>query len=502
MIKIKKSRIIIAIIVLIVIGYFGFSSLFKNETDGYITEIAEIGEVLQEVSETGNVRSAEDISLSFKTVGKISKIYASVGDSVKKGDAIVELDASQLFAQLQGGLAGLEAAQKQYDKLLSGSTQEDIKPYQDAVASAEHNLKSSYDGALNEMEDAYTKIYNAYTLVVSIKNDYFSAQDQEGIKVQVSRDNINKEMQSVKEYLDLIKANNNYNEFDNAISGSLSALDSVYDDLKIIRTQCDEGIYYSKVSSADKTLLDTQKGYIYTAISSITSSQQSVGSYKIALQTAENNLSIKTADPRMEDIDIYKAQINQAQASVDLLRSQLSDNYLRSPINGIVTRINAKRGETVSPGAPVIDMLSSEPFQIKTNIYEQDIVNVKIGDLVRVNLIAFPKETFLGKVVLIDPAEKIVDNVVYYEVTIDFPNQADGIRSGMTADIVIETNKKENVLMIPKNAIEKMDGKEFVEIIKNKKVETREIVTGLEGNYYYEVVSGLKEGDEIITGKK
>ena len=53
---------------------------------------------------------------------------------------------------------------------------------------------------------------------------------------------------------------------------------------------------------------------------------------------------------------------------------------------------------------------------------------------------------------MIDPAEKIVDNVVYYEVTIDFSNQAEGIKSGMTADIVIETNKKDNVLMIPKNS--------------------------------------------------
>ena len=125
-----------------------------------------------------------------------------------------------------------------------------------------------------------------------------------------------------------------------------------------------------------------------------------------------------------------------------------------------------------------------------------------MADSVRIVLIAFPKQTFLGKVLSIDPAEKLIDDVVYYEITIDFNGDQEGIKSGMTADIVIETNKKDNILRIPANAIEKIGGKYLVQVTKSGKIENREITTDLEGNYYYEVVSGLKEGEEIIVGKK
>ena len=149
-----------------------------------------------------------------------------------------------------------------------------------------------------------------------------------------------------------------------------------------------------------------------------------------------------------------------------------------------------------------INLLSTDPFEIKVAVYEQDIVNVKVGNDVKIDLVAFPKNAFLGKVLSIDPAETIIDNVVYYEITIDFPDQPEGIRSGMTADITIETNKKDNVLMVPKNVVQNLGGKDLVQVVKNGKIENREIITGLEGNEYYEVLSGLSDGDTIITGKK
>jgi multidrug efflux pump subunit AcrA (membrane-fusion protein) len=164
--------------------------------------------------------------------------------------------------------------------------------------------------------------------------------------------------------------------------------------------------------------------------------------------------------------------------------------------------MNIKRGQVVSPSQSAINLLSTEPFQIKAGIYEQDIVNVKVGNDVKINLVAFPKQTFSGKVLSIDPAETIIDNVIYYEVTIEFLNQPDGIRSGMTADIVIETNKKDNVLRIIKNAVVQIDGTETVQVVKSNKIENRTITTGLEGNDYLEVVSGLTEGDELVIGKK
>jgi len=480
--KINKIWLVIIIIILIVVGYYVVKAVFKSPTEGLIIEKVQKGEVLQEVSETGSVRATENISLGFKSIGKIAKIDVAVGDSVKRGDVLAELDSNQLLAQLQSAQAALGYTTNQYNS---------------GVASAKDNLQSAYKDALNVLNDTYTKIYNAYNVVTDLQNTYFSAADQEGIKVGDSKNDMQRNMSDVKSYLDAAQANSD-SAIDSAVSETLIDLDNIYNDLKIIRAQCDSGVYYSSVSSTGKTSIDTQKTNINTALTNLTASQASISSYKIALQKAEDNAGSSGTGS--------SSQVEQAQANVDALQSQLNDNYLTSPIDGIITEVNIKKGQVISGSQSVINLLSTEPFQIKVNIYEQDIVNVKIGDDVKINLVAFPKETFDGRVLSINPAETIVDNVVYYEVTIEFTNQPDGIRSGMTADITIETNKEDNVLRVPKNAVVNIDGTETVQVVKGPKgypkIENATITTGLEGNDYFEVISGLQESDEIITGKQ
>jgi len=485
--KIKKSWIIILVIVAIIIGFFVIKPLFKNPLDGYTAEKLSKGEIVQEVSETGSVKATESVNLSFKSIGRIARIDVSEGDTVRKGDILAELDMSQSAAQLQSAQAALGSSLRQYDKLLNGSTKEDIKIYEDAVTSAEHDLQSAKDNSLNTLNDAYNKIYNAYNVVVSMHNTYFTYQDQQGSIVLDSKNSIKEKMESAKT---------------TDVSQMISILNGVYNDLSLIRNQCDVGNYYSTVTTTDKTSLDTQKGYINTASVSVLAAKQSINSYGIALQEAKDNLASKVANPRTEDVGIYQSEVNQARANVNLYQSQIGDAYLRSPIDGKITDINAKKGELASPSASIINLLSTEPFQVKVDIYEQDIVNVKPNDPVNITLVAFPKQTFVGKVLSINPGEKIIDNVVYYEVTVDFPSQPEGIRSGMTADIVILTNKLDSVLRIPKNTVENLDGKDMVQVVNKGKIEDREITIGLEGNDYYEILSGLNEGDEIITGKK
>ena len=500
--RLPKTWIIIIIIILLVAGYFGFRQLLKNPLDDYIIESIGLGEVAQEISETANVQATDNISLSFKSAGRIQNINVSVGGEVKRGQILASTDASQVNSQLKNALAALSIARSQYDKLINGYTPEDIKTYQDARDAAFHDLESEYVDAINTLNDAYTKIYNSFTAVSLIQYNYFSIVDQQGIKVAESKAKISESLSSVKKFLDFAKASSGKKDTDNAVSQTINSLNDISSALKTARDMADDGIYYSRVSSADKSALDTQRGYINTALSDVTTAQQNIVSDKIALQKAESNLALRQAEPRQEDVDVYRAQIDQAEANVNLYQSQLNDVYLISPIDGRITDINYKIGEIASVNQPAITLLSSNPFQIKANIYEQDIVNVKIDNPVIITLVAFSKNPLTGKVVSINPAEKIVDQVVYYEITIDFPNEIEGIRSGMTADIIIQTNKKENVLRAPRGVVVNIDGKEIAQVASNGKIEDREIVTGLEGNDYYEVISGLNEGDEIIIGKK
>ena len=80
----------------------------------------------------------------------------------------------------------------------------------------------------------------------------------------------------------------------------------------------------------------------------------------------------------------------------------------------------------------------------------------------------------------------------------DFVKTKEVIKNGMTADIVIEVGRKENVLVVPRRAAEKRNGERIVKVFKEDKAEERKIETGLEGDNFFEVISGLKQGEDIV----
>jgi len=496
--KLNKKWIIIGIIILAVIIIFLFNGFFKKDKNGVETEKVARGTLVQEVSETGVVKPAEEINLGFKTAGRVEKINVSVGDAVKKGTIIASLDKIQLFIQLNQARASLAVAQSQYDKLLVGSTPEEIKTYENAKDSAQQDLDDAYSDALNILDDAYLKMYNAYNAVDSIRSNYFGTVDQEGIKVIDNKALIGVNLDAIKLVLDEAKAVSTPKNIENAISGMTASLKSTSGALNIVREICEQGVYYSRVSSSDKTVLDNQKSYIITALTNTTNSEQAVISAKIDLQKAEDDLILKKAKPRQEDIDYYSAKVQEAQANAFSLEHQIADANLRAPIDGVITKADKKAGETVQAAELSFSLISSGPLQVEVDVYEEDIVKIQIENPVDIKIAAFPAQTLKGAVVSIDPAEKMIAGVVYYGITIAFDELRDGLRPGMTADVVIKTAEKENVLIISKRAIKKND-KTAVLVYKNNEIEEREIQLGMEGNdNKVEVISGLSEGEEII----
>jgi RND family efflux transporter MFP subunit len=213
-------------------------------------------------------------------------------------------------------------------------------------------------------------------------------------------------------------------------------------------------------------------------------------------------LSLVTAESRQVDIDLYQAQIRQAEARVLLYENQLLQSRLVSPLSGKIAEINKRVGELVQPALQdaVMVILPEIPYEIRADIYEEDVVKTAIGNPVDITLVAFPGKTFAGRIVSISPAEKLVDGVVYYEVTIGLDKAPEGMKPGMSADIVIKTNSKDNVLIVPEEAIMINDARNFVEVFVDGKIEEKDVEVGLEGTSddMVEIISGLEEGEKVI----
>ena len=534
----KPKTIIFAFILLFVIVAAGYKYFPRSEELTYDFTIVEVGNIIQEVSATGQVKRGEEINLGFKSSGEIEEINVEVGQKVKEGQVLVKLDTTQLQIQLQEAKAILETAQINLSKLLAGASQEEIQVAKTTVdnaqtsleqalqslenieTQAEEDLKAVYEDALIIIEDSYLKTYSAFNVAELVQQTYFPLDAQERLEVRDNKDKIKQAANEIKAYLNTAKAVPTNGDIDIALSVTEKALEDASDALKFIREICNEPAYRDMVSLGDKTSLDAQRGYILTALTNISNSEQAISLIKItnttnidtaqakvssaegALKAAEDQLTLLIAGPRQEDIDLCQVQIKQAQSKVQLLQSQIRDAFLKSPFEGEVIRLNKKQGEQVQAMMSdiVISLIPQVSFQIEVDIPETDIGKVDLKDPCSISLDALPEIEFSGKIMEIDPAESVIQGVVYYKVKASLEAEEDKIKPGMTANISITTDSRENVLILPQRAVIKKNGNKMVKIPVKRGFQEVEVQTGLIGSEgKIEIVSGLKEGDRVIT---
>lgn len=451
-----NKKIILPIIILL-LGIGIYQGFFKKEKEGF--NLAEVvkGNISQEISDTGQVKKGEEINLSFKNSGKIKEIYVKIGEKAEAGQILARIDTDQLEIQLESARQKLE----------------------DTIATTNEKIEKAYKDALSNLDDSYLKIYNCFIFInLGLKRTYFERGDVESIVIAENKETIEKALNQAKFYIQKAKNSQNKEDIDIALSKVEEGLLKIKTSLEEVRNTT-EGAYGNIVSITDKNTLDTHRLNINTCHSNIVSSQATISLTKV---TGE-------------------AEINAVRSQVLSLENQLQEAILISPTDGEITKINKRIGEIVQPTVQdiVISLIPEETFLIEVNIYEEDIIKMNIGNPVDISLIAFPDQIFKGKVISIDPAEKLIEGVVYYKVTIDFEKAPEGLKPGMTADLVIKTASKENVLIIPKEAIQKKDEKTIVQVLKNGLIEERQIETGLRGsNNMVEVISGLNEGETVI----
>ena len=260
-----------------------------------------------------------------------------------------------------------------------------------------------------------------------------------------------------------------------------------------------------------QALVDTAQAGLDSSRANLISTQAKVDSQvsqsESALRTAQDKLKSIQAKPRAVDIASLNAVVRQAQASLELAKEELRKTKLVAPGDGIITKIDGEIGENISVANTFITMISSHT-QIEANVPEIDIAKVKINNSVKINLDAYGDREFFGKIISIEPAETVVQGVIYYQIKVVFDEDTENVSDvnimpGMTADLNILTAKKDDVLFLPIGSVkEGVDGEEYVQIYKNgktNKIFELEIETGLFGKENIEIIKGLNENDKVVS---
>lgn len=453
--------------------------------------------------------------------------------------ATVDVAATQLVTA-QHSLASAEeaaskdvaAAQQVFDdaarNLKSTQTQIEASTAQDgvAVANAQRALADAHRTAQalpaviqQQVEQAKDKLY----------------ADQVTYDAQVARGQASKEARQAALNADqtaLDQANasavQQLTQSQQALNQAQSTLDSANASLKN-----DEAKFQGTLIAAQTQLNNAQSSLASARAKSaqgIQASQDQVASAQSALAQARANFDKSSAPATQPDLDAANAQVASAQAAIKLAQNNLDSATLVAPSDGAVTAINGAIGQWITGGATsgaaassasganttttqttMISLTSLSGLQITAQVNEADISRVKTGQKVSFTVDAFASRTFGGTVAAIQPLGTTSSNVVTYAVLIDTEQTDVQLLPGMTASANITTGDAEDVLKVAVSALtfartsgsqtapRSPSGAQTLYVLKDGKANPVRVQLGISDGKVYQVLSGLNEGDQVIT---
>jgi multidrug efflux pump subunit AcrA (membrane-fusion protein) len=379
------------ILVISTAGYYGFSTTKQAEpTPTPQTVSVTTCDVEQTVTAPGNLVNVNIADINIPATGKLASVNVRVGDALKAGQRLADLDP---VAKTQAQLDLLEA--------------------QETLEKAQHNRTVlEYPRATDDfIRDLRKRISNAKQVVNELESNYRKAEEP------------------------------------------------------LMRSQI---------------------------LASLTAA-------KAELKNLESNMNWYNSKPSESDITNADSELALAQAKYDAAKAILESLEIKAPFDGVVFAVNAQVGETYPAETTLFTIGDPQALEVVANVTEEDYPLLSTGQEVEIYFDARPDITIQGTVERIIP-KRIEGDRPLYNIYITLNDVPDGLADGMTADTAITIAQSAGVLCLPRAVVRASSGDTTIVKVWDgiQEIETQ-IQIGLRGDTYVEVISGLSEGDQVVT---
>ena len=373
----KRFFILLGLLVAAGAAYYFFSNNSKQETT-YLTESVARGNVEKTVVASGSVESVNEVDVGAQASGKITKLYVKLGQEIKKGEMIADIDSTTQINTLNTKKAALVSYQAQLKA-----------------------KKTAYDVALS----SYNRLSKLYTQ-------------------------------------------------------KATSLDSV-------------------------------------------------------------NTAKSTLDNAKAEMEAIEANIKQAEIEVNTAETNVGYTKITAPMDGTVISVPVSEGQTVNANQTtptIVTIADLSKMKIKPEISEGDITKVKAGQEVSFTILSDSQTVYHSVIDSVDPANTTTSDssstsslssssssttsAIYYYANVLIDNPDRTLRIGMTTENNIKIANAKDVLLVSNMAIQKRNGKSFVNVLNDKnQPEPREVETGVQNDFKTEIKSGLNEGEKVIVSQ-
>jgi len=554
-----NKKIIIPLLIILVFGsYFGYRAIKnKDKETRYVLASVQKGTIIVSVSGSGQISSSDQIDIKPKVSSEVAAIYVEEGKEVKTGKLIMNLDDTDFQKAVRDAETSLETAKLELDKLLEPPDELSLLQAENSLAQAkeskqkaEDNLEKAYEDGFNTISNAFLDLPNIMTGLDDILFGYAINKYQENInyyadavrsydnKVDIFKDNAYNTYQTARKQYDQnftdYKSASRYSEkilIEALINQTYETTKSIAEDIKSVNNLIQ--FYKDKLTERDlkpNPLADTHLSLLNTYTSktnshllsllsikrTIEDSEDAITNADQSIEEKEKSLAKLKAGPDELDIRAKKIAIQQKEDNLLTAKENLAKCSIYAPFNGLISDIKVKKGDSVSSGIALATLITKQKIA-EISLNEVDAAKVKTGQKVTLTFDALPEVSITGKVVEVETVGTVSQGVVSYGVKIALDTDDERIKPGMsvTADIIVDA--KTDVLVLPNSAVKSQGNSYYVELIeapeelKQKllanisgtilpqmpKMQTVE--TGLSNDLYTEIISGLREGDIVIS---
>ena len=371
----------------------------ESSTPQYMSARVERGNLRNTVTATGALQAVTTVQVGSQASGTISALYADFNSVVKKGQVVAQLDSTTAKAQVDQARANLEQARA-------------------SLVQARAAVVNSRAG----VTDAQARSLAARSTVQNNQAGVSAAE----ANVAVLKAQQDDALSLLKQQESLLKA------------GVIAQRDY---DVAVTAYKTAEARYNQAVAQLSQAKL----------------SEQSASSAGVAQSQAVIEQSQAQVQQSQAQVQQAAAQVQQAQAALSLAEANLSHTTITSPIDGVVVSRDVNVGQTVaaSLSAPTLFTIANDltQMQVIANIDQADIGLVEQAKSVRFSVDAFPGKEFEGKLEQMRLNPVNVQNVVTYNVVINVENPEQKLKPGMTANLTITIDERNNVLKVANSAL-------------------------------------------------
>jgi multidrug efflux pump subunit AcrA (membrane-fusion protein) len=433
-----KRRVLAALV--LVFAILGGTAIYVQAgkvTTTYRTAPVAYGTITQTIGMAGNIAPVTEADLNFAAAGTVLSVAATVGETVVKGEELAAQDSTLLAAQLAQAKATLAAAQAKVAQDQAGPTAQNLAPAQNQVGSAQVSVNST----TTSLSD--TKAINAQSVAAA--------------QSVVNQDNV-------------------------AVAADCPSLPACTQDQAKLAT--------------DQQTLTTVK---VKAQQSNDQAAAQLASAKQQLAAAKSSLAATYASTTPQTIQIDAAQVQIAQVNVNTLKHQVAGAVLVSPIDGVVSQVNIKAGQSVTGAGTTYAIVIYTPgaYQIAGTVSDAQVNLVAAGQSVQVTP-AGSTQALLGKVTAISPAATISSGVATFGVTAQLTDTSNSIKPGISATASIVVKQVVHVLTVPTSAVHTTATGSTVQILVNGAPQSVAVQVGASDPLRTEILSGLQLNQVVV----